>query len=94
MTQTVILETIARTVIFLALLAFLGYLFVILHRRRRMRNGTVGTRSRDEIIVVATRSMGGRKYLVAIEHRGRRFLLSLNGDRIEKLSQWEIGDGA
>ncbi|MDR1891227.1 MAG: flagellar biosynthetic protein FliO [Puniceicoccales bacterium] len=85
------LAMVVRTAIFLALLALGGYFFVQFHRRGYFGNcKNRPNTSRDEIKVVAIRILGGKKHLTAIEHYGKRFLLALTNDKIEKLAEWNL----
>ncbi|MDR2628515.1 MAG: flagellar biosynthetic protein FliO [Puniceicoccales bacterium] len=89
--QISIASMVVRTVIFLSLLALGGYFFIQFHRRGYFCNYKNSPKaSRDEIKVVAIRILSGRKYLTAVEHYGKRFLLALTNDKIEKLSEWNI----
>jgi flagellar biogenesis protein FliO len=82
---------VVRTAIFLSLLALGGYFFVQFHRRGYFCNYKGPSKaSGDEIKVVAIRILSGRKYLTVIEHYGKRFLLALTNDKIEKLSEWNL----
>jgi flagellar biogenesis protein FliO len=93
--QISIAEMIMRMVLFLVLLALGGYFFVLLSRRGCFcfRKSASNKRSGDEIKVVSIRILSGKKYLAVIEHFGRRFLLALTGDRVDKLSEWEVCKG-
>jgi flagellar biogenesis protein FliO len=93
--QIGVAEMVVRTVLFLMLLALGGYFFVLFHRRGYFRQGAGGNaRDRaDDIRIVALRPMATKKYLVAVEHGDRRFLLALTGDRVVKLAEWEMGNG-
>ncbi|MDR2779378.1 MAG: flagellar biosynthetic protein FliO [Puniceicoccales bacterium] len=89
--QISIAAMLIRTAIFLSLLALGGYFFVQLHRRGYFCNckSTPNT-SRDDIKVIAIRILSGKKYLTVIEHYGKRFLLALTNDKIEKLAEWDL----
>ncbi|MDR2602957.1 MAG: flagellar biosynthetic protein FliO [Puniceicoccales bacterium] len=90
-TQISIASMVVRTAIFLSLLALGGYFFVQFHRRGYFCNYKNSPKtSCDEIKVVAIRILSGRKYLTVIEHYGKRFLLALTNDKIEKLSEWNL----
>ncbi|MDR1528584.1 MAG: flagellar biosynthetic protein FliO [Puniceicoccales bacterium] len=89
--QISIASMVVRTAIFLSLLALGGYFFIQFHRRGYFCNHRNSQKaSHDEIKVVAIRILSGRKYLTVIEHYGKRFLLALTNDRIEKLSEWNL----
>ncbi|MDR1433067.1 MAG: flagellar biosynthetic protein FliO [Puniceicoccales bacterium] len=90
--QIGIAEIIVRTAIFLALLALGGYFFVLFHRRGYFCGCGNAARKRDcdDIKIIATRMLGGKKYLTVVEHFGKRFFLAATNDRIEKLSEWDI----
>ncbi|MDR2432285.1 MAG: flagellar biosynthetic protein FliO [Puniceicoccales bacterium] len=91
-TQISVASMVVRTAIFLSLLALGGYFFVQFHRRGYFCNYKNSSKvSCDEIKVVAVRILSGRKYLTVIEHYGKRFLLALTNDKIEKLSEWNLG---
>jgi flagellar biogenesis protein FliO len=90
-TQISIASMVVRTAIFLSLLALGGYFFVQFYRRGYFCNyKNTPKASHDEIKVVAIRILNGRKYLTVIEHYGKRFLLALTNDKIEKLSEWNL----
>ncbi|MDR1173276.1 MAG: flagellar biosynthetic protein FliO [Puniceicoccales bacterium] len=92
-TQISIVSMVVRTAIFLSLLALGGYFFVQFHKRGYFCNyKNTPKASRDEIKVVAIRILSGRKYLTVVEHYGKRFLLALTNDKIEKLSEWSLGN--
>jgi flagellar biogenesis protein FliO len=89
--QVSVADTVIRTLVFLALLALGGYFFVLFHRRGYFANqkSTAANRGADEIRIVAVRLLNGRKYLAVVEHFGRRFLLALTNDKIDKISEWD-----
>jgi flagellar biogenesis protein FliO len=90
-TQISIESMMVRTAIFLSLLALCGDFFVQFHRRGYFCNyKNTPFVPHNEIKVVAIRILSGKKYLTVIEHYGKRFLLALTNDRIEKLSEWDL----
>ncbi|MDR1401706.1 MAG: hypothetical protein LBI81_01980 [Puniceicoccales bacterium] len=88
--QISIFEMIVRSAIFLALLALGGYFFVLFHRRGYFTCKKTAGRDCDDIKIIAIRILCGKKHLTSIEHFGKRFLLLVTNDRVEKLSEWEI----
>jgi hypothetical protein len=91
-TQVSVAEMVVRTVLFLMLLALGGYFFVLFHRRGYFCQRTgAGTRAvANDIRIVSMRPVVARKYLAAVEHLGRRFLLAFTNDGVVKLAEWEM----
>ena len=83
-------EMIVRIVMFLLVLSVCGGIIVMLSRRGRLSFGNIVS-EKDSIRIVSTRSLGGRKMLVAIEHMGTHFLLVVTPEDIKNLAEWPIG---
>ncbi|MDR1413883.1 MAG: flagellar biosynthetic protein FliO [Puniceicoccales bacterium] len=88
--QISVFEMVVRTAIFLSLLALGGYFFVLFHRRGYFSCKKSSERESDEIKVISIRILTGKKLLTSVEHFGKRFLLAITNDRVEKLAEWEI----
>ena len=86
-----IAEMVIRIIIFLALLALGGYFFVLFHRRGYFSSarGVLEKGNRDGKKIIAPRIMTRTKYHTANDQIGKRLLLAVSHDRIEKLSEWE-----
>lgn len=82
-------EMIVRIVMFLLVLSVCGGIIVMLSRRGRFSFGNI-VPDKDNIRVVSTRNLGGRKMLVAVEHMGTHFLLVVTPEDIKKLSEWPV----
>jgi flagellar biogenesis protein FliO len=82
-----------KTVCFLSLVAFGGYMLVYFHRRRWFLKGELslpGKCSKERIEIVDRKWLGGRQCLYLVRCGNNRVLVGITRDRMVRLM--EVGD--